>query len=180
MAARANLSAATDEYEVEDDEDEEEEDEAGASTVAQSGADAHEAKSAMATWLEQNGHGKKRVTYKLRDWLFSRQRYWGEPFPILHADDGEVIAVDESELPIALPPVDEYKPTDDGKPPLLPQHEARLTRFSFDYNFLPAGAPLHLSQVRGHGSLTHSNIYIYICSAPDRTKNMRFYTRLYL
>jgi leucyl-tRNA synthetase len=77
-----------------------------------------DAKKAMTAWLEKKGHGKKRVTYKLRDWLFSRQRYWGEPFPILHTDDGEVVAVDEAELPVALPPIDEFKPTDDGRPPL--------------------------------------------------------------
>ncbi|MDP2339627.1 MAG: leucine--tRNA ligase [Deltaproteobacteria bacterium] len=77
-----------------------------------------DAKASMSEWLEQKGHGKKRVTYKLRDWLFSRQRYWGEPFPIVHADDGTVIALAEDQLPIPLPPVDEYKPTDDGRPPL--------------------------------------------------------------
>jgi leucyl-tRNA synthetase len=77
-----------------------------------------EAKRKMIEIIEAKHAGVGKVTYKLRDWLFSRQRYWGEPFPILHADDGEVIAVDEAELPIALPPVDEYKPTGDGRPPL--------------------------------------------------------------
>ena len=77
-----------------------------------------EAKAHMIDHVENVGWGSRRVQYKLRDWLFSRQRYWGEPFPILHTDDGEIIAVDESELPIVLPPIDEYKPTGDGRPPL--------------------------------------------------------------
>jgi leucyl-tRNA synthetase len=76
------------------------------------------AKKKMNAWLEEEGHGKGRVQYRLRDWLFSRQRYWGEPFPIIHAEDGEVIPVPESELPVLLPSVDAYKPTPDGKPPL--------------------------------------------------------------
>ncbi|HEY1098526.1 MAG TPA: leucine--tRNA ligase, partial [Myxococcota bacterium] len=76
------------------------------------------AKAAMLDLVEREGFGVRRVQFKLRDWLFSRQRYWGEPFPILHADDGEIIAVDEGELPVTLPPIDEYKPTGDGRPPL--------------------------------------------------------------
>jgi len=69
-------------------------------------------------WLEENGFGKESVNYKLRDWLFSRQRYWGEPFPILHAEDGEVLGLDESELPLVLPKVSDYKPSGTGEPPL--------------------------------------------------------------
>lgn len=77
-----------------------------------------DAKAAMIDLVEAEGYGSRRVQFKLRDWLFSRQRYWGEPFPILHADDGEILAVDEADLPVELPPVDEYKPTSDGQPPL--------------------------------------------------------------
>ncbi len=83
-----------------------------------------EAKEKMIAWLEAEGHGTSRVEYRLRDWLFSRQRYWGEPFPILHVlgDDGEptgeILTVDPGDLPVALPQVDEYRPTDDGQPPL--------------------------------------------------------------
>jgi leucyl-tRNA synthetase len=69
-------------------------------------------------WLVEGGKGARKVNYKLRDWLFSRQRYWGEPFPIVHTDDGEVVALDYADLPVLLPPVDEYKPTPDGRPPL--------------------------------------------------------------
>jgi len=68
--------------------------------------------------LESLGLGEGKVNYKLRDWLFSRQRYWGEPFPIVHTADGGVHPVDPSELPLTLPHIDAYKPTADGRPPL--------------------------------------------------------------
>ena len=77
-----------------------------------------EFKEKIAKWLEEKGLGKAAVNFKLRDWLFSRQRYWGEPFPIIHAADGRRIALDESELPLELPKVENYKPTGTGEPPL--------------------------------------------------------------
>ena len=76
-----------------------------------------EAKTKMNQWLEENGVGKKSVNYKLRDWLFSRQRYWGEPFPIIHVD-GEPKAVSVDDLPVSLPEVDDFQPTKTGEPPL--------------------------------------------------------------
>ncbi len=76
------------------------------------------AKAAITDWLEEKQRGRGKVEYRLRDWLFSRQRYWGEPFPIIHLDDGTMMAVSEDELPLTLPPVDAYKPTEDGQPPL--------------------------------------------------------------
>jgi len=76
-----------------------------------------EAKEKITEWLEENGVGKKSVNYKLRDWLFSRQRYWGEPFPIIHVD-GEPKPIPESELPVTLPEVDDFQPTKSGEPPL--------------------------------------------------------------
>ena len=69
-------------------------------------------------WLEENGKGLKTVQYKLRDWLFSRQRYWGEPLPIIHGENGEIIALNESDLPLTLPEVDKYEPTGTGESPL--------------------------------------------------------------
>jgi leucyl-tRNA synthetase len=69
-------------------------------------------------WLGERGLGREKIQYRLRDWLFSRQRYWGEPFPVIHTDDGEVVLVDASDLPVTLPEVDEFKPTADGQPPL--------------------------------------------------------------
>jgi len=77
-----------------------------------------EFKAAIIDWLEDKGRGERKVNFKLRDWLFSRQRYWGEPFPMAHLADGTVVPVPESDLPVALPAIDAYKPTADGKPPL--------------------------------------------------------------
>jgi leucyl-tRNA synthetase len=67
---------------------------------------------------EKNNYGHGKVQYRLRDWLFSRQRYWGEPFPIVYDAKGQPHPLDASELPVSLPAIDEYKPTDDGQPPL--------------------------------------------------------------
>ncbi len=72
----------------------------------------------MIEWLEENGKGKKKVTYKLRDWLFARQRYWGEPIPIIHWEDGTMTTVPEDELPLELPVIDEIKPSGTGESPL--------------------------------------------------------------
>ena len=69
-------------------------------------------------WLEKNNLGKKETNYKLRDWIFSRQRYWGEPFPVLKYDDGTVRCLDEDELPVTLPMVDKYEPSGTGESPL--------------------------------------------------------------
>jgi leucyl-tRNA synthetase len=69
-----------------------------------------EATSAMIAWLEENGHGRATTTYRLRDWLFSRQRYWGEPFPIVYDETGLPIGLPESMLPVALPPLDDFRP----------------------------------------------------------------------
>ena len=70
------------------------------------------------SYASNHGFGKKRIQYRLRDWLFSRQRYWGEPFPIVYDKAGKPHPVAATDLPIGLPPIDEYRPTDDGQPPL--------------------------------------------------------------
>jgi leucyl-tRNA synthetase len=77
-----------------------------------------EFKKKISAWLEEKKLGKETVNFKLRDWLFSRQRYWGEPFPILHAEDGRTIALKESDLPLVLPEMEDFKPTGTGEPPL--------------------------------------------------------------
>ena len=77
-----------------------------------------EARPAMVKWLVEQGVGKAKTQYKLRDWLFSRQRYWGEPFPVIHWSDGTQTLVPADELPLTLPALDDYKPTGTGEPPL--------------------------------------------------------------
>ncbi|OAS13758.1 leucine--tRNA ligase [Paenibacillus oryzisoli] len=72
----------------------------------------------MIAWLEEHGKGRGKVTYRLRDWLFSRQRYWGEPIPILHLEDGTMKPVPVDQLPLLLPQVDEIKPSGTGESPL--------------------------------------------------------------
>lgn len=82
------------------------------------GLDVEEAKAKIIGWLEDRGAGRGKVQYRLRDWLFSRQRYWGEPFPILHMADGSIAPLPEDCLPLLPPELDDYKPTPDGRPPL--------------------------------------------------------------
>lgn len=77
-----------------------------------------EAIARMIDWLESNGVGEAKTTYKLRDWLFSRQRYWGEPIPIIHMEDGTMRTVDIDELPLELPATENFKPADTGESPL--------------------------------------------------------------
>jgi leucyl-tRNA synthetase len=81
------------------------------------------AKEAVSDWLERHSKGKRTVNYKLRDWLFSRQRYWGEPFPILHFEDGTKRALDPDELPLMPPSLDDYKPAASGESPLAKVRE---------------------------------------------------------
>jgi leucyl-tRNA synthetase len=82
------------------------------------GLNKEEAIKKMIEWLKENKRGEKKVTYRLRDWLFSRQRYWGEPIPIIHWEDGTMTPVPEEELPLELPKTDEIKPSGTGESPL--------------------------------------------------------------
>ena len=77
----------------------------------------------MLTWLEENKIGTKKVNYKLREWIFARQRYWGEPIPIVHTDDGEMIALRDEDLPLILPELEDYKPSKLGNSPLEKANE---------------------------------------------------------
>ena len=82
-----------------------------------------EFKKRMTQWLTDQGLGHEAVNTKLRDWLFSRQRYWGEPFPILHTEGGRIVALPEDQLPLQLPHVDDYKPSGSGEAPLSNAHD---------------------------------------------------------
>ncbi len=82
------------------------------------GLSVKDSKPKATAYLAARGRGREAVKYKLRDWLFSRQRYWGEPFPIIHYEDGSIELVDESELPVKLPEMTDFKPTGSGEPPL--------------------------------------------------------------
>ncbi len=82
------------------------------------GLEVKDAKEKMISFLEEKGIGQAKTNYKLRDWVFSRQRYWGEPIPIVHCDKCGYVPIDESELPLLLPEVESYMPTDNGESPL--------------------------------------------------------------
>ena len=82
------------------------------------GLEVKDAKKKMIKFLEEKGIGQAKTNYKLRDWVFSRQRYWGEPIPIVHCDKCGYVPIDESELPLLLPEVESYMPTDNGESPL--------------------------------------------------------------
>jgi len=82
------------------------------------GLEVNDAKEKMIKFLEEKGIGQAKTNYKLRDWVFSRQRYWGEPIPIVHCDKCGYVPIDESELPLLLPEVESYMPTDNGESPL--------------------------------------------------------------
>ena len=90
--------------------------------ISLDGLETGEAKSRVIQWLEASGLGARRISYKLRDWLFSRQRYWGEPFPIVYDETGLPVALPESMLPVELPPMTDFRPrasdSDDPRPPL--------------------------------------------------------------
>ena len=82
------------------------------------GLSVSEAKKKITEWLKENGKGEPKVNYKLRDWVFSRQRYWGEPIPLIYCEKCGWVPVPESELPLTLPDVEHYEPTDNGESPL--------------------------------------------------------------
>ncbi len=85
------------------------------------GMDSSEAREEIVAWLNESGTGKSQTTYKMRDWLISRQRYWGAPIPIIHCDEHGAVAVPEKDLPVILPEVEDYAPKGDGKSVLASQ-----------------------------------------------------------
>jgi leucyl-tRNA synthetase len=87
-------------------------------TLNFNGQNTADSKETVINWLEANGRGKRTISYKLRDWLFSRQRYWGEPFPVIHLEDGTLRCLDVDELPLLLPDLQDFKPAGDGQSPL--------------------------------------------------------------
>ncbi len=102
----------------------------------------NDAKQAMIAWLEREGHGARTVTYKLRDWLFSRQRYWGEPFPIVYDDTGLALAVPEDQLPVELPELIDWAPraldeASDPEPPLGRATEWAIATYNLGDGDLP-------------------------------------------
>ncbi|RME41825.1 MAG: leucine--tRNA ligase [Planctomycetota bacterium] len=111
-----------------------------------------EAKQRIVEWLERQGLGRSAVQYKLRDWVFSRQKYWGEPFPVLHGEDGSTIALSEDELPVELPEMEDFRPTPVGddpeampEPPLARAKEWLIVRrdgrtYRRDVNTMPQWA----------------------------------------
>ena len=80
------------------------------------GLNKEDAINAMLEWLEERGIGRKKVNYKLREWIFARQRYWGEPIPVIHYEDGTVGVLDDEDLPLILPELDDYGPSKTGAP----------------------------------------------------------------
>ncbi len=82
------------------------------------GLNKEEALEKMNSWLEENNIGKKQVNYRLRNWIFARQRYWGEPIPIIHNEDGTETVLDDKDLPLMLPELEDYSPSKDGSSPL--------------------------------------------------------------
>ncbi|MCA9754792.1 MAG: leucine--tRNA ligase [Candidatus Eisenbacteria bacterium] len=101
--------------------------------VSLDGKETPEAKRTIVAWLEGKGIGRGEVQFKLRDWLFSRQRFWGEPFPILHGPDGEIRAVDERDLPVVLPEIEDYKPIPNDDPEQPPQPSLSRAKDSWKF-----------------------------------------------
>jgi leucyl-tRNA synthetase len=113
--------------------------------VSLDGLETPEAKRIITEWLEAKGLGSPKVNFKLRDWLFSRQRYWGEPFPIVYDEQGNHHAIGEDKLPLILPPLDDYHPDEAEEPrPLLAKAEAwaRTTAGEAGVTDLPPDAPV--------------------------------------
>ena len=102
----------------------------------------NQAKEKITAWLEKNKAGIKSISYKLRDWLFSRQRYWGEPIPILHFEDGTKRVLDLDELPLIPPDMKDYKPAGAGESPLAKLTDWINLKDKKTNNFLLSSLPV--------------------------------------
>ena len=114
--------------------------------ISLNGLSTEAAKAAITVWLEKRSLGTRKIQYKLRDWLFSRQRYWGEPFPILHSPDGRIVSVPEEDLPVQLPPMDDFRPSasdDPDAPPQPPELAGELADSDTEWYALPARTEYH-------------------------------------
>ena len=129
-----------------------------------------DAKGKIISWLEDNSKGERKVNYKLRDWLFSRQRYWGEPFPILHAEDGSTITLDESGLPLRLPEMEDYKPrpgkSDDVEP------KPPLSRASESWKFVEKDGKRYVREFNTMPQWAGSCWYYLRYIDPDNSKRL--------
>lgn len=131
-----------------------------------------EAKKAIAAWLEETGYGRARMNYRLRDWLFSRQRYWGEPFPIVFDAAGNHYPVSDSALPVTLPELEDYLPVESAEPqPLLAKATAWANTTAgaagVDPNLLPPETPVRRECNTMPGSAGSSWYYLRYCDAKN-------------
>jgi len=145
---------------------------ANAATVSINGLTTADAKKAVIAWLEKQGIGALRVNYRLRDWLFSRQRYWGEPFPIVYDADGNHYPVSVASLPLTLPPLADYSPveSDVPQPPLAKAREWTHTTAGaagVDPALLPANTPVVRETNTMPGWAGSCWYYLRYCSPKD-------------
>jgi len=138
--------------------------------VSLNGLETPRAKQAITDWLERTGRGRRRINYKLRDWTFSRQRYWGEPFPIVFDENGDHYPVSESALPVVLPELADYRPVESPEPqPLLAKATAWIHTTAgaagVDPDILPPGTPVRREANTMPGSAGSSWYFLRYCDA---------------
>ena len=134
------------------------------------GLPVREAQARISDWLEAEGLGTRKINYKLRDWLFSRQRYWGEPFPVLHDPEGNTSLVDESELPVTLPEMEDFKPQpqrDDAVDPVPP-----LGRAPEDWRFVERDGVVYTREANTMPQWAGSCWYYLRYIDPDNTAQL--------
>ncbi|MBX3315407.1 MAG: leucine--tRNA ligase [Phycisphaeraceae bacterium] len=141
--------------------------------VSLDGLSTADAKQRIIAWLDQKGIGRKKINYKLRDWLFSRQRYWGEPFPIVYDERGFHFPVHESKLPVTLPPLEDFKPEESEDPqPLLAKAKdwMRTTAAQVGVADLPADAIVRRETNTMPGWAGSCWYYLRYCDANNQSR----------